>query len=503
MSLKTNGYGATVAGPVGVVAAESSVAPAPGKPVERADSRKGRTQPVGFAGRRVHLVGIGGCGMYGAARILLQSGAIISGSDMRALAGGEELTRLGARVHSGHAAAHVPSDTQLLVCSSAVPAENPEIIEARRRSIPIIRYAELLGQIMATRSGVSIAGTHGKSTTTGLTSFLFKSAGLDPSFIVGASCDQLGGSSGVGGGPHFIVESCEYARAFLNLRPKSAAILNIEADHLDCYKDLDDIVASFNAFARRVSSDGLLVVNHDDRVARRAVKDVACPVEYCGFGPGADWRAVNLRALRGRFSFRIMYRRRFFAQATLQLAGRYNVANALAAVALAHHAGASAEAIVEALAEFRGVDRRMTHRGTSRGVTIVDDYAHHPTEIRVTLEAIRRRYNPKRTWVVFQPHQASRTRQLFDDFSTAFEHADVVLLPDIYSVRDTEADQAAVGSSVLAERIAQSGKQSMYLPSMREVTDYLAANTTEGDLVVVMGAGDVWKVADELIERMC
>lgn len=456
-----------------------------------------------FSGLNVHMVGVGGCGMYGAARMLLQCGAVVSGSDRRFFDGVDALRRLGARIHVGHRAEHVDASVRLLVSSSAVPPDNPEILEARRRSIPIIAYAQLLGRIMAARRGVSVAGTHGKSTTTGLTVHVFRAAGLDPSFIVGARCDQLGGSSGVGGGPHFIVESCEYARAFLNLRPHSAAILNIEADHLDCYRDLDEIIAAFAAFASRVSGNGLLVVNHDDRAARKASRDTACRVEYCGFGPGADWRAVNLRAQRGRFVFRILYRGRAYAQASLQLAGRYNVANALAAVALAHEAGAPANLIVKALAEFRGVDRRMTHRGTGRGVTIVDDYAHHPTEIKATLEAVRRRYAPKRTWVVFQPHQASRTRYLLDDFSTAFRDADVVVLPDIYCVRDSEADRSAVASSGLAERIAKTGTRSLYIPSMHDVTDHLASHAREGDLVVVMGAGDVWKVADELVQRMC
>lgn len=462
-----------------------------------------RAQTDELKDRHIHLVGIGGCGMYGAAGMLLQIGARVSGSDMRAFEGAGLLTQRGAQIHFSHDAANVPASAQLLVCSAAIPPENPEIIEARRRSIPIIRYAELLGQIMATRRGVSISGTHGKSTTTGLTSHIFRTAGLNPSFIVGAHCEQLGGSSGVGEGPHFIVESCEYARAFLNMRPHLAAILNIETDHLDCYNDLDDIVAAFNAFAKRVSPDGLLVVNHDDRAARRAAKGVSCRVEYCGFGPGADWRAVNLRAQRGQFTFRIMHKKRPFAQATLSLAGQYNVANALAGVALAHEAGAPKEAIIKALADFEGVDRRMTHRGTGRGVTIVDDYAHHPTEIRVTLEAVRRRYAPKRTWVVFQPHQASRTRQLFEGFAHAFEQADVVLLPDIYCVRDTESDRESVGSVGLAQRIALTGTRSMYLPTMQDVTEHLTHHTTDGDLVVVMGAGDVWKVADELVERMC
>lgn len=460
-------------------------------------------RPGEFAGVFVHLVGVGGCGMLGAARILLRSGAKVSGSDMRHFDGAGELTAAGAVIHIGHASEHVAPDVKLLVCSAAVPEDNPEIIAARARSIPIMRYPELLGEIMATRQGVCIAGTHGKSTTTGLTAHVFQTAGLDPSFVVGAQSRQLGGSSGVGSGRHFIVESCEYARSFLNFRPHSAAILNVDADHLDCYRDLDDIVAAFNAFGKRVSARGLLVVNHDDRLAKRAARDVVCRVESFGFGPGADWRAVNLRARQGSFTFRVTYAGRPFGQFSLALAGMHNVANALAACALAHEAGAAIDAVATAMSSYEGVERRMTFRGRGRGVTIVDDYAHHPTEIRVTLDAVRRRYAPKRTWVVFQPHQASRTRHLMDEFSRAFDLADVVLVPDIYSVRDTEEDVRSVGSAHLVERIRSMGTRSIYLPTMKDVTDHVESHAADGDLVVVMGAGDVWKVADELVERMC
>jgi len=465
--------------------------------------RNGQSRRRPFENLRVHMIGIGGSGMMGAARLLLDEGARVSGSDQNQFEGAGTLVSAGAVVRFGHAVGHVGGDVQLMVCSAAIPDDNPEIMAARAQNIPILRYAELLGQIMATRRGVAIAGTHGKSTTTGMTAHVFRCAGLSPSFIVGATSEQLGGSSDVGTGPHFIVESCEYARSFLNLCPHSAAILNVEADHLDCYRDLDDIVDAFGAFAGRVDPRGLLVVNHDDRAARRAARAARCEVQTCGFGPGADWRAVNLRARRGRFAVRLFHQGSPFAQVRLQLAGRHNVSNALSAAALAHHAGAPVEAIIEGLSTFEGVARRMSYRGTVRGVTVIDDYAHHPTEIRATLEAVRHCYAPKRTWAVFQPHQASRTRHLLEDFSRAFTHADVVVVPDIYSVRDTDADRMAVGSAALAERIAEFGQQSIHIASMEEVTRHLENHTSEGDVVVIMGAGDIGKVADELVERMC
>ena len=465
------------------------------------ESREASSQFADFCGKRVHLIGIGGSGMFGAARMLLQSGAKVSGTDQRQFDGVGELVAGGAVVHFDHNGEHVPVDADLVVRSAAVPDSNPEVASARSRSIPVICYAELLGRITASRLGVCIAGTHGKSTTTALTAHVLHSSGIDPSYICGAASQQLGGSSGVGRGPHFVVESCEYGRSFLHMRPFSAAILNIDCDHLDCYRDLDEIVAAFGEFAARVSPRGLLVVNHDDLETKQAAKNARCQVETCGFGPGADVRAVSLRARHGCHSFQVLYHGEPMMHCSLAIAGKHNVSNALAAVALARHAGATPEQIAEALASFEGISRRMSLRGKWRGVTVVDDYAHHPTEIRATLEAIRSHYSPRRTWVVFQPHQASRTRRLLKEFAGSFSDADIVLVPDIYSVRDTDDDRLSVNSAGLVRDICQNGKDSRYLPTFDDVTEHLVANLAEGDLVVTMGAGDVWKVADGLVQR--
>ncbi|HRX86582.1 MAG TPA: UDP-N-acetylmuramate--L-alanine ligase, partial [Phycisphaerae bacterium] len=447
--------------------------------------------------------GVGGCGMYGAARILLQGGARLSGSDQKDFGGAGALVSGGAKVSVGHAGGHVDESVELVVRSAAVPDDNPEVVTARCLGIPVIKYAELLGLITRTHRGVAICGTHGKSTTTALVAHTLRHAGLEPSFIVGADSTQLGGNSGVGTGRHFVVEACEFGRSFLHLRPHSAAILNIEADHLDCYGSIDEIEEAFAAFAGNVAPDGLLVVNHEDLRTKRAARRAACEVQSCGFGPGAYWRATNLRLHRGCYSFVLRREGRPLATCTLSIAGRHNVANALAGAALAAHAGAEPERIAEALATYEGVHRRMTFRGRGRGVTIIDDYAHHPTEIRATLAAVRQRYAPRRMWAVFQPHQASRTRLLMEEFVTAFKDADVVLIPDIYSVRDTDADRAAVTSATLASRICSAGRAAHYLPGLDSVCDHLDANVGEGDVVVTMGAGDVYKVADGLVKRVC
>jgi len=457
----------------------------------------------GLAGRRIHLVGVGGCGMYGAARILMHSGARISGSDQKDFAGAGTLVGGGAKVCIGHQSGLVDETIELVVRSAAVPDSNPEVVTARALGIPVINYAELLGMLTRTRKGVAIAGTHGKSTTTAMVAHILRHAGLEPSFIVGAQSSQLGGSSGVGAGPHFVVEACEFARSFLHLRPHSAAILNIEADHLDCYRDLEEIEESFASFAGNVAAGGLLVVNHEDQRTKRVARRANCTVHTCGFGPGAHWRATNVRVRQGCHSFVLRREGRPLATCSLRVAGMHNVSNALAAAALAAHAGAEPERIAEALGTFAGVQRRMTLRGTGRGVTVIDDYAHHPTEIRATLAAIRSRYLPKRLWAVFQPHQASRTRLLMEEFVTAFKDADFVIIPDIYSVRDTDADRAAVTSAAMVTRICSAGRAAHYLPSLAEVCDHLERSVAEGDVVVTMGAGDVWQVADGLVQRIC
>jgi len=449
------------------------------------------------------MVGIGGSGMSGAAALLLKLGADVSGSDLASFDGFGRLVSLGARITFGHHETRLDDDVDLVVRSAAIPDVNPELISARRRGIRVIKYAELLGELMSCRAGVAVAGTHGKSTTSAMCVHLFRRAGLDPSFVIGARCDQLGGSSGVGEGPHFIAESCEFDRSFLSLRPRSAAILNVERDHLDCYRDLEAIIEAFRDFAGNVAPDGLLVVNADDGSALRASAGSTADMQTFGFGENADYRAVNLRRDHGRYSFEVLFDGSPLLSTRLTIPGMHNVANALAAIALARHAGASHESIAESLPHFGGVCRRLTYRGQGKGVVILDDYAHHPTEIQVTIEAARYRYEPKRTWVVFQPHQHSRTRHLLEEFACSFTLADEIIVPDVYGARESDGSAEECGSAELVSRIHQKGGRARYLPTLHEAAEHVARYATEGDLVMTMGAGDVWKVADELVERFC
>ncbi len=454
-------------------------------------------------GLRIHLIGIGGCGMSGAADMLIQRGAKVSGSDLAVFEAMPRLMAAGARIFIGHRVAQVDPATDLVVISAAIPVTNPERVIAEELGLPVLKYAQLLGYLMRSFDAVAVAGTHGKTTTAAMCAHVFRAAGLDPYFVVGAHCEQLGGSSGVGNGRHFVVESCEFDRSFLHFHPRSAAILNIEADHLDCFRDLEEITAAFADFARRVPAGGLVVCNGEDVRARRAATASDAAVQTFGYRPGVDWRAVGLRTDRGRFAFDAEFRGDVFLSTSLAIPGLHNVGNALAAIALGHHAGADPEAMAAAVASFRGVNRRLTFRGKGRGVTILDDYAHHPTEVRVTIEAARYRYEPRRALVVFQPHQQTRTWRLMDEFAVSFAAADEVVIPDVYGAREAGGEANGRASEELASRIVGCGGRAHYVPTLRDATDHVTQRVEEGDMVLTMGAGDVWKVADELVERFC
>jgi len=451
-----------------------------------------------FAGKCIHLIGIGGSGMRALARMLLEGGACVSGSDQ---VGGaiDRLAEAGATIHVGQRAENIPDKCDLVVCSAAIHPQNPELLAARDRGCEVLKYSQMLGRLMETRVGIAVSGTHGKSTTTAMVAYALAAAGADPSYVVGATVEQLGGPSGAGGGRHFVAEACEFDRSFLNLRPQMAAILNIEEDHLDCYADLGAIVEAFSAFAAQVPLDGLLVVNGEDRNIPDAVRCAACEVETFGLEGEYVWRAANLSTDRGRVTMDVMYHDRMFCRVSLKIPGRHNACNALAAAALLHHAGLNREQIAEGLGSFAGTHRRMTLKGRAAGVTVLDDYAHHPTEIQVTLRAISDAYQPRRLLCVFQPHQHSRTRFLLADFARSFRCASEVIVPDIYFVRDSELEKDHISSEDLVAQIRLNGGSARYLRTFGEIGEHLRREVRAGDLVVTMGAGNIWEVADETV----
>jgi UDP-N-acetylmuramate--alanine ligase len=448
------------------------------------------------------MVGIGGSGMAGLAAFLLRRAARVSGTDRLASATLSRLLESGVQVTTQQTAESIPPGTELLVASAAIPAQHPELIEARRRGIPIIKYAQLLGALMAQRDGIAISGTHGKSTTTAWLAFVLKQAGCDPSFIVGAESEQLGGGSAAGDGPHFVAEACEYDRSFLNLRPQSAVILNIDEDHLDCYQHLAAITEAFARFARLVPRGGLLVLNRQDPNSQAIAADLLADTEWFGIEAEATWQASDLNLRQGHYEFTVLHRGQPLGRVHLAIPGEHNVGNALAVTALAHRAGVPWAVISEGLHEFRGARRRLEIRGVINGVTVVDDYAHHPTEIRATLRAARERFDPRRLWCIFQPHQHSRTRFLLADFAGSFELADRVVVPKIYFVRDSERERQAVRAADLVEQIRSRGGHAVHISDFSTIIDGLVADLQPGDLAITMGAGDIWKVADELVQRL-
>jgi len=440
--------------------------------------------------------------MQALAGVLLRSGSVVSGSDR---SDSEPLRRLGARgaaVHVGHRAEQVPEGADLVVHSPAVPPSNAELLAARQRGVEAIGYAELLGRLMKLRRGVAIAGAHGKSTTTAMVAHVLRQAGRDPTFVVGATAGQLDGCCGVGGGPDFVAEACEYQRSFLKLYPKVAAVLNVEADHLDYYRDIEEIVSAFTDFVSLVPADGVVVVNADDRHAPRTVATSQATVERYGFETGLDWSAADLSDDRGRFRFTLLRRGEAVTRIAMTLAGRHNVSNALAAAAICACCDVGPEALAAGIGSFAGVHRRLTERGRRGGIVVADDYAHHPTEIQATLKAARAYYQPKRMWVIFQPHQHSRTRFLMEDFARSFSAADVIVIPDIYFVRDSEELRSLVSSADLVASVRAAGGEARYVADLAEVAEHVCADWRPGDLVLTMGAGDIWQVADELVARL-
>ena len=469
----------------------------------RYESIEHTTGEVEFAGMRFHFVGAGGIGMSGLAELLMKNDAIVSGSDQCDSEIVARLRRSGADIRIGHDGEHLKAETDAVVISAAIREDNPELKLAREKGCKVYKYAQMLGVLSGRYDCIAVSGTHGKSTTSAWLAYCLKEAGLDPSFIIGAEVGQLEGSSGAGDGRCFVAEACEYDRSFLNLRPKTSAILNIEQDHLDYYRDVDEIVDAFEQFALCTRPGGVLVANGDDPNATEVVHRVGSDLQCVTFGleRECDFTARNVRLEGGLHDFDVYHKGEKIASTGISVPGKHNVLNALAVVAMAASAGVDAGRIIAVLAGFSGIDRRLMLKGQFGGITVLDDYAHHPTEIRASLGAIRESYQPRRLWCVFQPHQYSRTRFLLDDFAESFKFADITIVPEIYFVRDSESSRREVNSQVLVDRIRANGSEALFIDGFGPICDYLVKSVGPGDLVVTMGAGDVWKVADEYIQR--
>lgn len=443
----------------------------------------------------IHLVGIGGIGMSGLARILRARGYRVTGSDAVDSPVVDGLRQEGFAVAIGHDAAAI-GNADLVVMTAAARESNPEVVAARLRGIPVIKRAALLGLLCDERECLAVAGTHGKSTTSGMLALALERAGEDPSFAVGAVVSQLGTNARPGSGRVFVAEADEYDYSFLWLRPSVAVITNIEHDHPDLFPTRESIEAAFGMFVERMRPGGTLVASADDAGCRRLVERLGAPaprVITFGAGPTADWRVeqVGDEALVRAPGHPPM-------ALALRVPGWHNRVNAVAALAAGAAIGIDPERLLGGLTEFTGVGRRFEERGQVAGVTVIDDYAHHPTEIRATIEAARERYPGRRLWVVFQPHTYTRTKQLLGDFAAALRLADRVVLTAIYAARET--DDLGVSSADIARLVAGPPVEPIATPA--EAGLVVARDAAAGDVVLVLGAGDIWKAGETLMTAL-
>lgn len=442
---------------------------------------------------KIHLVGVGGIGMSGLARCLVSRGDTVTGSD---LVRTPLVDRLEIPVEIGHSEENI-GDAQMVIRSAAVSGDNVEIRAAQEKGVPVVKYAEFVGTLMEGRSGIAVAGCHGKSTTAAMITWILHRAGFDPGYMIGGSIPQLGGSAALGKGEHFVVEACEFDRSFLSLRPKCAVITNIEEDHLDYYRDIEEITGAFREYAAQA---GEIVIGSIDNprsasiVTGRRGTDEGFSIEK-----EADWRANNIEVRDGIWTFEVLKYGRSLGQFELGVPGIHNVSNALPAIAAATWAGVGQEIIQLALAEFTGVDRRFQVLGERNGAIVIDDYGHHPTEIQATLKAARERYPNRKIWCVFQPHQFSRTRIFANEFAKSFTEAGLVLLPEVYGARE-EGKGKGVSSADLARLLDENGKAALFLPRFDDVVSFLRTKATGECLILTMGAGNVDEIARKVLE---
>lgn len=448
----------------------------------------------------VHFMGIGGISMSSLAELLLSKGFTISGSDGRASELTDLLEQKGAIVRIGQRAANITDDIDLVVYTAAIHPDNPEFVAAKEHQLPMMTRAELLGQIMKFyQLPIAVSGTHGKTTTTSMLSEILLQADTDPTLSIGGILKSIGGNYRIGGDKYFVFEACEYTNSFLSFFPKISIILNIDADHLDFFKDLDDIRASFRKFAQILPADGTLIISSDIPDLQEITKDLPCRIITFGKDPSSDYTAEDITYDDyAHASFTCRRPDGSTMQVTLHVPGEHNIYNALSAIAAADLLEIPQEETVRALAHFGGTDRRFEYKGTIGKVTVIDDYAHHPTEISATLHAAQN-YPHQQIWCVFQPHTYSRTKALMTDFAKALSLADHVVLADIYAARET--DTLGISSRTLQEEIVKLGGDCHYLPTFDEIENFLLENCTPGDLLITMGAGDVYKIGENLLGK--
>ena len=449
--------------------------------------------------RNIHAIGIGGIGLSAICEILLARGYSVSGSDMKESDMTAKLAQMGARVFIGHRAENV-ENADLLVYSAAIGPDNPELERVRERDIPCLSRAEMLGHLMDEYdNSIAVSGTHGKTTTTSMVSLIMEHAGLDPTILVGGNLGEIGGNCQVGQSPYFVTEACEYVDSFLSLKPKIEIILNIDSDHLDYFKDINQIVNSFDRFAKLVPEDGLIIAYDANPFVNQVINGLNNVVTF-GLNENCDFSGKDISFDENGYpGFDVYKKGEFLTHVDLQVPGEHNVLNALAAFACTNTLGVDEKTIAETLHSYTGTERRFDILGTTlNGVKVIDDYAHHPTEIKATLAATKN-VPHNELWVCFQPHTYTRTMALFEEFADAFTEADHLILAEIYAAR--EKNIYKISSDQLMEKIKEKHPEAdvCYIDNFEGIADHVRAEASKGDMVITMGAGDIYKVGDLLL----
>ena len=451
--------------------------------------------------KKLHFVGIGGIGMSGIAEILVDQGFKVTGSDLVKSENTKRLESLGTKVHIGHDAGNLDKDVDVLVYSSAVPVDNSEVVAAEKRKIPVIRRAEMLAEIMRLKYGIGIAGTHGKTTTTSMVSLVLMEGGIDPTVIVGGRLRGLAGSNArLGKGDFIVVEADEFDRSFLSITPTIAVLTTVDTDHLDCYRDLDDIKSAFVQFASKVPFYGSVILCLDDPVLQEVLPKLKKKMVTYGINTQADLQARDITQKQNTAEFFVSHEGKDLGKIKLQIPGKHNVQNALAAIAVGLVLNVPFEKVRNGIEKFTGVFRRWEVKAEIDGIMVVDDYAHHPTEIKATLDGVKSGWK-RRVVCVFQPHLYSRTRDFYEEFGRSFFNADVLVLTDVYPAREEPIQ--GVSGELIANAAREFGhKQVHYVPHKKDVANFLMRIKQKGDIIITMGAGDIWKNGEDFIKSL-
>ena len=448
--------------------------------------------------KKMHFIGIGGIGMSGIAEILINLGYDVSGSDLRESEQTKRLRQLGATIYIGHYPSNI-KDYHVVVTSSAISKNNPEIIEAKKRKIPVIHRSEMLAELVRLKHGIGVAGTHGKTTTSSMLAYILYHGGLNPTAVVGGKVLNFGSNARIGEGQYFVFEADESDGSFIKLLPTIGIVTNIDADHLDHYKYFEGIKEAFITYMNNIPFYGYSVVCMDDPVVAEVLPRIERPYVTYGFNTGAHFKATNIKLLNGSTMYSCYYNDKLLGEIVLNLLGKHNIINSLAVVAVALELGLTFGVIAEAIAQFQGVGRRLEKIGETNGIIVVDDYGHHPTEIRATLDALKQL--GKRLIVVFQPHRYTRTQYLYDEFGQSFTMADELFLTEIYPAGEEPIE--GVSSNLIQQSVKKhEGRDVVVIPHLDQVPDYISPIVREGDVIVTLGAGDIYKVGHAILSML-